>query len=229
MKRGLWKSLGGLDEHFAEPGGGLINHDVFRRALESPDTELVLLLGEGTFHQFHHGIATNAPAEQAGDNWARWVQQYEAICGRPYAWPRLKSAPAYIGKLPRPVLARLARAAINPFPREIVEPASPDSAPVEPPLGLNFDQELWSLAPPVQSFDASIAALIDLMHEKFRAGHCAAAVGVARLIREKAPDEQEPQRLLSLLAAWPPQPWDAEYQLALAEAQRLLKHIAAGL
>ncbi len=51
MRRATWELFGGLDERFDSPGGGIINLDTFRRAAELSDAELVVLLGEGTFHQ----------------------------------------------------------------------------------------------------------------------------------------------------------------------------------
>ena len=51
--RGLWAELGGMDERFALPGGGLANHDLYLRACSRPDVELLVLLGEATFHQYH--------------------------------------------------------------------------------------------------------------------------------------------------------------------------------
>ncbi|MFS8084234.1 MAG: glycosyltransferase [Acidobacteriota bacterium] len=217
LRRGLWEMLGGLDERFDAPGGGLVNFDIFRRALELPGAELVMLLGEGTFHQLHGGIATNATAEQLADNLRCWAHQYEVVRGRPYECPRSRNPPTYLGSLPRPALARFVHAAINPSPR----------AQFEPPLGPDFDKELWSLAPPVASSDATIAALVDLLHKEFRAGTYAAAAGVARLIRERAPDEPEPQRLMALISPWLPAEGlpllqRAEYHLALAEAHRML-------
>ncbi len=59
--RALWEELDGFDERFQSPGGGLVNHDTLRRALELPDVQPVTLLGEANFHQVHGGIATNAP------------------------------------------------------------------------------------------------------------------------------------------------------------------------
>ena len=56
--RPLWDELGGLDERFDLPGGGLVNHDLYRRACALDGVQLVVLLGEGTFHQFHGGAAT---------------------------------------------------------------------------------------------------------------------------------------------------------------------------
>jgi hypothetical protein len=57
-----WR-LGGMDEAFRSPGGGLLNPDFFLRACSIPGVR-VLLLGEATFHQFHGGVATNVPKEK---------------------------------------------------------------------------------------------------------------------------------------------------------------------
>lgn len=51
MERTLFLELRGLDERFTSPGGGFIAPDFFRRACEHPESELFILLGEGTFHQ----------------------------------------------------------------------------------------------------------------------------------------------------------------------------------
>jgi glycosyltransferase involved in cell wall biosynthesis len=59
MPKEMWQELGGLDEAFAIPGGGLSNHDLYRRACELEGVQLVVLLGEGTFHQIHGGAATS--------------------------------------------------------------------------------------------------------------------------------------------------------------------------
>src|SRR5258708_1055088 len=53
LRREIWELLDGVDERFDAPGGGLINLDTFCRALELPDAEVVILLGEATFHQLH--------------------------------------------------------------------------------------------------------------------------------------------------------------------------------
>lgn len=63
VTRGDYDSMGGLNEDFISPGGGLVNLDFYKRAV-SLDRALVMLLGEGTFHQFHGGVATNVPMSQ---------------------------------------------------------------------------------------------------------------------------------------------------------------------
>jgi hypothetical protein len=89
----LWDELGGLDEAFDLPGGGLVNHDLYRRACEAPGTQLVVLLGEGTFHQFHGGAATSGRY-----TWDEMHAQYERLRGRPYRPPG--DAPLYVGAVP---------------------------------------------------------------------------------------------------------------------------------
>ena len=55
--------LGGYDERFDQEGGGFLNMDTYIRACEMPDSELVMLLGEGTFHQLHGGDGGRKPEE----------------------------------------------------------------------------------------------------------------------------------------------------------------------
>ena len=35
MPKQLWRELGGLDERFALPGGGLVNHDLYRHGVST--------------------------------------------------------------------------------------------------------------------------------------------------------------------------------------------------
>jgi len=100
MAAGLWADLGGLDERFALPGGGLVNHDLYVRACAHPSSRLVMLLGEGTFHQFHGGAATSGRFE-----WDDMHGDYEAITGGPFVPP---SDPAlYLGGVPPSTLEHL--------------------------------------------------------------------------------------------------------------------------
>ena len=100
MPSAMWAELGGLDEEFALPGGGLVNHDLLRRACELPGAELIVLLGEGTFHQIHGGAATSGryTREEAGE-------EYERLRGRPYSPPELP--PMYLGNVPTTTLPAL--------------------------------------------------------------------------------------------------------------------------
>ena len=76
LSRSDFNKLGGMCEEFKSPGGGLANIDFYQRASLLPN-QLVLLLGEGTFHQFHHGISTNA--NQLANPMPEFKREYEAI------------------------------------------------------------------------------------------------------------------------------------------------------
>jgi glycosyltransferase involved in cell wall biosynthesis len=104
VSRAMYEELGGFDERFVLPGGGLANLDFYKRACELPDAELITLLGEGTFHQFHGGAATNArPEVHPGE---RFRQEYIQLRGQVYAKPL--NRPIYLGTLP-PQAARFMR------------------------------------------------------------------------------------------------------------------------
>lgn len=62
LSRDSFEALGGFDEAFGSPGGGMANHDFYRRACHLPGSQLVVVLGEGSFHQFHGGVAAGKPA-----------------------------------------------------------------------------------------------------------------------------------------------------------------------
>lgn len=102
MPRSLWQELGGLDQAFDLPGGGLVNHDLYRRACALDGSTLVYLLGEGTFHQFHGGAAT------AGRfTWDEMHAQYQSLRGARYQPP--PDHPLYLGRVPDTSLEHLGR------------------------------------------------------------------------------------------------------------------------
>lgn len=213
MRRASWNKLGGMDERFDASGGGFVNLDTYSRAMELPDARLVLLLGEGTFHQLHGGIATNASPEQVQQDLVKWDQQYEKIRGRRYQIRNPDKPPMYIGFLPRPALTHFVRASVAPI-RGISSP----------PLGTGFDLSLWSASPSPRPKDSIIAALVGLAQDEFAKGRYAATAYISRLTRRHAPDEREPQRLLSLTARALEQndPPSAEFFSSIGDAHRLL-------
>ena len=60
----LYARIGGLDEAFSRPGGGFANMDLLRRAAAEPIRDVVCLVGEATFHQYHEGTTTNVSDDQ---------------------------------------------------------------------------------------------------------------------------------------------------------------------
>jgi hypothetical protein len=94
VSRQTYEELGGYDESFASPGGGYVNLDFFSRATARPGPELIVLLGEGSFHQFHGGTSSNAPDP---DHWKVFAAEYESVRGMPYSHPTVD--PLYLGRL----------------------------------------------------------------------------------------------------------------------------------
>jgi hypothetical protein len=89
-------TLGGFDERFVSRGGGLVALDLFQRAVARREADYVMLLGEGSFHQFHGGVASNVPAAQ--HPWGEFNEEYTRIRGIPFA--RVPRRPFYFGSLP---------------------------------------------------------------------------------------------------------------------------------
>jgi hypothetical protein len=83
MVKDLWDELGGYDERFQTPGGGLANLDIYLRASELTNSFLVTLVGEGTFHQVHGGIATNQQRTDA--SWKIFHDEYVKLKGKPFS------------------------------------------------------------------------------------------------------------------------------------------------
>jgi glycosyltransferase involved in cell wall biosynthesis len=100
MPKEMWNALGGFDERFALPGGGLSNHDLFRRACELDRAQLVVLLGEGTFHQMHGGVATSGRI-----TWEEMHAEYVARRGKQWVPP--DNERLYLGTIPDSALPHL--------------------------------------------------------------------------------------------------------------------------
>ena len=108
LSRAMYDELGGFDERFVLAGGGYANLDFYKRACESPGAQLVTLLGEGTFHQFHGGAATNARPEVHPGK--RFAEEYVALRGVRYSPPAVE--PVYLGTLP-PQAVRFLRHSVD--------------------------------------------------------------------------------------------------------------------
>lgn len=97
MRCDSFQALGGYDERFQSPGGGLVNHYFLNLVLRNADIQPIILISEGSFHQFHGGVATNVPVEQHPIE--RFKEEYKSIIGLPYAHVSPINAPYYMGTL----------------------------------------------------------------------------------------------------------------------------------
>lgn len=108
LSRSLWDQLGGLDERFTSPGGGLVNLDFWKRAVELSDYQPWMVLGEGTFHQVHGGVATNGTVADRKTMFAEYQQVHGQAFPKPHYQPRLigsldpEMARKFIGTAPAP-------------------------------------------------------------------------------------------------------------------------------
>lgn len=103
ISRKLYQTLGGFDEGFQSPGGGLVNLDFYRRALLTPTTQLVILLSEGTFHQLHGGIMTNIPAQANRNRWDEFETEYRRLRGENFQRVTRDDV-VYLGSVPASAL-----------------------------------------------------------------------------------------------------------------------------
>ncbi len=95
VSRDFFARLGGYDEAFRMPGGGLVNLDFYKRAVEAPESELIYLLGEGCFHQLHGGVTTSERSNAY--TFAELDEEYTAIRGQPFSVPTIR--PRLIGAI----------------------------------------------------------------------------------------------------------------------------------
>jgi cephalosporin hydroxylase len=98
MPRRLPEQVGRMDEAFSMPGGGFVNLDFFERTADSPDVTVVVILGEGSFHQVHGGTTTNAPdPTERSELIESYEQQYAELRGHRF---RIPAKPAhYVGTM----------------------------------------------------------------------------------------------------------------------------------
>ncbi len=81
VRRETFEAMGGANELFDFPGGGLLNFDMYNECLRRKDVEPVLLIGEGSFHQYHGGTTTNTTPEDRKSKVRVYKQQYKQIRG----------------------------------------------------------------------------------------------------------------------------------------------------
>jgi len=121
VPRELWFELKGFDRRFTLPGGGLLNLDYYRRACEAPGCKHVILLGEGTFHQYHGGVTTGGTSRVKRELLLdQFKEQYSAFRGGAYQCPETK--PVFLGELPQKA-ERFVRLSLGEPAQSLIEPS----------------------------------------------------------------------------------------------------------
>ena len=85
---------GGFDERFVSRGGGLANLEIFARYVQQDEIVPIVLMGEGTFHQFHGGISTNV--ENSDHPMEEFRREYFSIFN--YKYKNIKYEPFLYGQ-----------------------------------------------------------------------------------------------------------------------------------
>jgi glycosyltransferase involved in cell wall biosynthesis len=98
MKRSLFKELDGADERFDYPGGGFLNLDIFKRAVEAPGVTPLQIIGEGSFHQLHGGVTTNSSGDDREERLNKYRAQYAKIRGHDEVMAKVSFT--YMGHMP---------------------------------------------------------------------------------------------------------------------------------
>jgi hypothetical protein len=96
-RRDAFEKIGRADERFNLPGGGSVNIYLYHQLARLPESELVVLAGEGSFHQFHAGVTTaEVPDREAMLQTHR--DNLMGIFGGPFKG--MHREPTYLGALP---------------------------------------------------------------------------------------------------------------------------------
>ncbi len=111
VSRRRFEALAGFCEDFKSRGGGVVNLDFYERAVTSSECQLFILLGEGSFHQIHGGIATNRKDDGVIKE---FFSEYERMRGRPYQIPKPAREPIFFGSIPKPAMRFLGASANGP-------------------------------------------------------------------------------------------------------------------
>ena len=98
MNKYIFNEIGGADLRFDLPGGGFLNQDILYQAASLDDTEIVQLIGEGSFHQYHGGTTTGEALERLEAKVEEYRIQFRQIRG--FDLSGLPKIQHFIGHLP---------------------------------------------------------------------------------------------------------------------------------
>jgi glycosyltransferase involved in cell wall biosynthesis len=132
VSRQRYLAIGGYEERFQASGGGLSNHDIYKRACEYESAALYYLVGEGCFHQIHGGVTTGG-GEQQVQKFVQLQKEYRDLRGMDYEAPA--NHPILHGEIPASARWLQASAASE---NSVPSPASPQIINYLAELGLPY-------------------------------------------------------------------------------------------
>jgi glycosyltransferase involved in cell wall biosynthesis len=94
--RDNYAAIGYASTDFTLPGGGSINLHMYRSLGMLPGTELFVLPGEGSFHQYHGGVTTSSYAEREAEIAKHRVQLHSYW---PEGFHSLRREPILLGRI----------------------------------------------------------------------------------------------------------------------------------
>jgi hypothetical protein len=100
-RRQTFIDIDGCDRRFQYPGGGAINLHLLRKLGLHADRPLIVLAGEGTFHQYHGGVTTSGQTEDHAGRVAQFRTQLQDIWQQGFR--ALRREPVLLGQVPEAV------------------------------------------------------------------------------------------------------------------------------
>ncbi len=98
LPKSMFDELGGFDEGFTRRGGGMVNLDFYKRALECPGSQLIILSGEGSFHQYHGGETTGRGDIDREQLIRENAEEYLRLRGERFSPPQQRAI--FLGAIP---------------------------------------------------------------------------------------------------------------------------------
>jgi glycosyltransferase involved in cell wall biosynthesis len=130
--RDSYAQIGYADPQFTLHGGGSINLHMYRSLGMRPQSRVVVVPGEGSFHQYHGGVTTSAYADREAEIERHRTQLHSLWPGGFHA---LRRAPTLLGEIPRQAqpflqesllrsqnrLHKMLKAGMDPWPDDLKE------------------------------------------------------------------------------------------------------------
>lgn len=96
-----FERIGYADTSFTYPGGGSVNLHIYRSLGMLPATRLMVLPGEGSFHQYHSGVTTSSYEDRQAEIERHRVQLHAKW---PEGFHSLRREPELLGEVSRPAM-----------------------------------------------------------------------------------------------------------------------------